>query len=209
MNERGSEESYVHRIEAFSDIVIGFTVAQIGATLVLPTHATALLGNGLWFVIYLWTFALVCLMWWLHNRVFRTVFVPTTWSVLCNFALLASIVIMVYFAEVLAHARTIDDAAVASRLYYLTFSVTVALVSTLSWMGLSDRGERLDSQVRTKAVRSAVVNTVAAAFIMVSVAASLVHLDTIFVPWLGVVALFGFALGNVVARVGRFGTPSS
>jgi hypothetical protein len=41
-----SEKEVVHRLEAFSDIVIGFSLAQLGLTLIIPRHAIDLFSNG-------------------------------------------------------------------------------------------------------------------------------------------------------------------
>jgi hypothetical protein len=34
-----SEKEVIHRLEAFSDIVIGFSLAQLGLSLTIPAHA--------------------------------------------------------------------------------------------------------------------------------------------------------------------------
>jgi len=39
------EARLVHRIESFSDLVIGFSLALLGLTLVIPAHATELLAH--------------------------------------------------------------------------------------------------------------------------------------------------------------------
>jgi uncharacterized membrane protein len=200
------DEHFVRRLEAFSDIVIGFTLAQIGATLVLPGHPADLVANLWWLFTFVWTFAVVCLMWWLHNRLFRTVFVPTPASVVANFGLLAAIVLLVYLAEVMAHSATLADVVVAQRMYDVALSIACALIAVLTRSGVQHRGDTIDPDVATRAARTTVVNTGAAVVLLVAVAM------TFFAPlymWspmiLGLGIPFGFFCGRMAAA--RFGAP--
>ncbi|HZT11708.1 MAG TPA: TMEM175 family protein, partial [Candidatus Baltobacteraceae bacterium] len=78
MDRDESEERSIHRFEAFSDIVIGFSLAQLGASLALPSRPIELFTNLIWLVAFLWAFAMVCSMWWFHHRFFTQLFVPRT-----------------------------------------------------------------------------------------------------------------------------------
>jgi uncharacterized membrane protein len=60
------DEVFVRRLEAFGDIVMGFSLALLGLTLVVPDHAAALVEHQNWLVAYVWTFALVCVLWASH-----------------------------------------------------------------------------------------------------------------------------------------------
>jgi len=195
------DEAFVHRLEAFSDIVIGFTVAQIGATLVIPNHAASLF-NPLWLLSFLWTFGLICLMWLLHNRLFRTVFAPTPLAIVLNFTLLAGIVLMVYFAEVMIHGTTLEDTMIYSRFYYLALASVFALIALLTYMGARDRRGELEPAVHGRALRVGFVNVVAAATIALGVGASLVVGGTSWVWFVGfgLSVPAGFALGRLLNR---------
>jgi hypothetical protein len=37
--QKRAPDRSAHRLEAFSDVVIGFSLAQLGLTLVIPAHA--------------------------------------------------------------------------------------------------------------------------------------------------------------------------
>lgn len=130
------EERLVHRIEAFSDIVIGFSLAQLGATLVIPAHAQDLIAQPGWIVLFFWTFALVCAMWWTHHRVFVAGFKPTPAALILNFVLLATIVLIVYFAQVFARISTPHDGLVAGRLYFGALGVSALVTALLYYVNL-------------------------------------------------------------------------
>lgn len=195
------EERFVHRIEAFSDIVIGFTLAQVGAALVMPHHVTDLITNGLWLLIFVWAFAIVCTMWWMHNRVFRTVFYPSRASLLTNFALLATIVIQLYFAEVMAHAETLDDLVLAQHLYNTALGVAFSLVALLIYFGVHAQRATLGPDDRYRGRRGAVFVGGAAAFVFACNALTLLLGPNQWVPLiLGISIPVSFTCSNLVAR---------
>ncbi|MDQ6826482.1 MAG: TMEM175 family protein [Candidatus Eremiobacteraeota bacterium] len=109
-----SDEHFVRRLEGFSDVVIGFSLAQLALSLNIPSQFSALLGNPTWFFAYLWTFSLVCYLWFEHHRMFARIFIPRTVPILLNFGWLATIGLMVYLVQVFIHfqdaimARTYD-----------------------------------------------------------------------------------------------------
>jgi hypothetical protein len=184
---KGNDERFVHRIEAFSDIVIGFSLAQLGATLVIPPHAQALVDNPGWMVGFLWTFALVCLMWWNHHRMFRT-FKMTPASVILNFVLLATIVLVVYFAQVFARVTTIHDAIVASRLYFGALGTSAVVSAFLFYVNVG-------------VVRGTMVNAVSGLLQLAIVAASFSGGDQpIEVPIMGIAVPIAWMVGGFAAR---------
>lgn len=160
-NER--RERDVRRTESFSDVVIGFSLAQIGVALVVPTHAAELVAHAYWFYAFLWTFALVCLMWWNHHRLFRTVFVPTVPAIVLNFVLLATIVLLTYFANLLNRPGTWDDIVVATRLYYGALSANFLVWAALVAICLRDPENDDEEPTVRNARRGMVVNGIAGA----------------------------------------------
>ena len=196
-----SDERFVHRIEAFSDIVIGFTLAQLGAQLVVTGHPGSLLTDPGWFFNFLWTFAVVCGMWWLHNRLFRTIFAPTAASVMANFALLASIVILVYFAEEMAHAASPGDFVVGQRLYDCALSACSLFVALITFLGMRERAAMLASDILTRSKAVSFVNVFAALFLLLTVAVSFVPvLYAWSPPILGLGIPAAYYLGRTVGR---------
>ena len=182
------EERLIHRIESFSDIVIGFSLAQLGATLVVPPHPQSLVEHPGWLLAFLWTFSLVCLMWWNHNRIFRTSFRPTPVSMVLNFVLLATIVLIVYFAQVFARVTTQHDGLVAGRLYFGTLAITAIVTALLYY-------------VNHGAPRGMLVNAISGGIQLAVVIASFAIGDNpIGLPAMGIAVPIAFVIGGIVAR---------
>jgi uncharacterized membrane protein len=194
-------ERYVHRIEAFSDVVIGFSLAQLGATLVVPPHAAEIAQDPGWLFGFAWTFALVCLMWWSHNRLFRTVFVPTPFALILNFALLATIVLLVYFAELFGRMQTMNDAIVAGRAYFGTLAVNYLITATLGYAGIraTHVWEELARELR--AWRLVIIYAVSGGLILAVVLLSFVgQTSSLMLTVMGVSVPIGFIASVALAR---------
>lgn len=157
------EERLVRRIEAFSDLVIGFSLALLGLTLVIPPRAIQLIIEPVWLLSYLWTFGTITLMWFNHQRLFATYFYPNGISIVLNFTLLASLGLVVYFVQVFLHAQTEPDHAVGLLLYFAAFSVTMLCMGSLYALGTRQRWHTFDGRQRydgvSRATRSLAVGT--------------------------------------------------
>ena len=81
-------ERLTRRIESFSDLVIGFSLALLALTLTIPPHIIELATNPWWLVAYIWTFAVIAGIWYNHQRLFTHFFWPETLTIVLNFALL-------------------------------------------------------------------------------------------------------------------------
>ncbi len=153
-----ARERDAHRIEAFSDVVIGLSLAQVGLSLVVPQHVDDLVKNPGWFAAFLWTFSLVCVLWWNHHRLFRSVFVPTRAAIFLNFVLLGSIVLLAYLAEVINRPTSLHDAAVGMRLYYVALATNFIVWAVLAWVCSRDSAHAGDPEKVRAAERAAIVN---------------------------------------------------
>ncbi|HKU81012.1 MAG TPA: TMEM175 family protein, partial [Candidatus Tumulicola sp.] len=97
------ERETVHRLEAFSDIVIGFCIAEMGINLLIPHTVAELPHIVLGTAGFVFSFVLIAIVWWIHHRIFRTFFVLNQLNVALNFAMLGALVLMVYFQQVSLH----------------------------------------------------------------------------------------------------------
>ncbi len=144
MVTKNGDERTVHRLEAFSDIVIGFCIAEMGLNLLIPKTASALPSivvgtNG--FII---SFVLISIVWWIHHRLFKSLFVLTPVTLILNFAMLGSLVLMVYFQQISLHLIAIADrAGEAVQLWLFSYSIVYALLATMMWIGLRVRWRML------------------------------------------------------------------
>ena len=141
------------RISAFSDIVIGFSLAL---------QATSLAGGGTSHVsigriaAFLASFAIIASLWWMHNRLFAGYFVATPISVLLNFVALALIVLLVYgFSTIVIGEGGVQSA----QLYMGSYGGALLLFGVLFFMGLHAERETMPSLNRTNGLRRGITLT--------------------------------------------------
>ena len=152
MQRDESEERFIHRLEAFSDIVIGFSLAQLGVSLTIPAHGYELIQHPAWFGSFVFAFAVVCSMWFFHHRLFARFFVPRFWPVVLNFVWLALIVLLVFTAEMYVH---LPDDVVVMRLYFACYALAYLILGFQSVLGVRYLGAALDAETRRWGHRNA------------------------------------------------------
>lgn len=153
--EPGRDEYFVRRLEAFGDVVIGFSLALLALSLIVPNHAASLISNPVWFSAYVWTFALVCSMWGSHYWTFRYVFVPTRPSILLNYAKLGLLVLLIFFVQVLLKAFEVGndrDVIVANELYWGCLSAYWIAAGLLLAIGMRARVAPLAPEIAQRCV---------------------------------------------------------
>jgi uncharacterized membrane protein len=127
----------IHRIEAFSDIVIGFCLAQLGIGLVLPKNATDMFSVWQSTTFFVTAFILVAVLWWLHHRTFTSFFVLVTPMVVMNFAMLCGLVLTLYFLESIVHIANLgQDPSRFFALFVFAFAFVYTLVGLMLLAGL-------------------------------------------------------------------------
>jgi uncharacterized membrane protein len=134
----------VHRIEAFSDIVIGFCLAQLGLSLALPKSATDMLSVWESTTFFIAAFTFIALLWWLHHRTFSTFFVLNIPMVVMNFCVLCGHVLTLYFLESIVRLAGIgQNPATFVAMFVFTFAVVYALLGAMLLVGLVVRRAEL------------------------------------------------------------------
>ena len=185
-----SDERTLHRLEAFSDIVIGFSLAQLGAAEVF-TKTMSLNASGA--LAFFASFAIVCSLWYFHHRLFQSVFVPRTLPIILNFAWLANVVLLV-FVSVRSSADGFQSRS-ASLLYFGLYAIAYLILTVQTGIGL--RGKQLPSALALLKVRRQFVTMGFWTIVFVAVL-GLVQ----FMPWssaLGRAIGLTFALGFVAS----------
>ena len=141
------DERTVHRLEAFSDIVIGFSLAQLGVSLARVTrHGTAIDVPGI--LSFLFAFAIICSLWFFHHRLFAALFKPKTLPMLLNFIWLAVVVMLVVVAQKIAENWA--DARI-DEMYFGLYALAYAILGAQAGIGL--RGGSLTAQQRLGGTR--------------------------------------------------------
>ncbi len=204
--EAGDDAQTIHRVEAFSDIVIGFCLAEIGLGLSIPSTGASLAnlsGNVLVFVA---SFSLVVMLWWNHHRLFKTYLVLTPAALVMNFALLGGLVLMLYFMQIGARDITVEGGGphFFFRLTLLSFAAVYALLAGMFAIGVRARWSTLSPGDFAWGIeRTAHMFSVAAAFTVVAVALGVTHgsfdVGRLHVTWLEIV-LVAMAVWLLVFR---------
>jgi uncharacterized membrane protein len=84
------------RIEAFSDIVFGFSLFNLALNLKAPATPYDLVAQIPEFIVFVATFGILCSIWWLHHRLFLNFFKPDNVGIVLNFFLLGSVILFTY-----------------------------------------------------------------------------------------------------------------
>jgi uncharacterized membrane protein len=92
------DERLTSRLEAFGDLVFGFSLSLIALRLDVPSRVEEVFDATKWFTVIL-TFALICRFWLEHHRTFRHQFVLRTTDMVVNFVFLFGIAILPYAVQ--------------------------------------------------------------------------------------------------------------
>jgi uncharacterized membrane protein len=144
-------ERFTHRLEAFSDLVFGFSLSLLATRLDIPAKVSDVFETGRWgtFII---TFGAICAIWLAHYRIFRHRFVARTPDVIINFVFLFGIAILPYTVQTFLRFGSGD----AVLLYFGDFGLVFTALATLRWRALRQRRGDPDLDVRLREWRATV-----------------------------------------------------
>jgi len=164
-----SEERFTHRLEAFSDLVFGFSLSLLATRLDIPETQAEVFAPTRWatFVI---TFGMICAIWLAHYRIFRHHFVARTPDVIVNFVFLFGIAVLPYAVQTLLRFGSGD----ATLLYFGDFGLVLAALATLRWRELLQRRGDPDVEIRLREWRG----TVRQYIVVLVIIGSLVAMNT-------------------------------
>jgi uncharacterized membrane protein len=95
---RTDRDRFTARLEAFSDLVFGFSLSLLATRLDVPARVEEVFEPGRWLAIII-TFGLVCRFWLEHYRIFRHRFVAGMFDAVVNFIFLFGIAILPYAVQ--------------------------------------------------------------------------------------------------------------
>ncbi len=170
-----SEERFTARLEAFSDLVFGFSLSLLATRLDVPARVEDLFEPTRWIAI-IGTFGLVCRFWLEHYRVFRHHFVASVFDAVVNFVFLFAIAILPYAVQAFVRFGT---SLAPFALYLCTFSLILATLSILRIRGLSRRRDDPDVKGRLREWRRSVVQILLALLMFLTVLALWWHGGTL------------------------------
>ncbi len=194
------EERLVHRLEAFSDIVMGFVLAEMALTLALPksvpTPQTLLANIGAFAV----TFGLVAVLWYFHNRLFALYFVPNALMLVLNFVMLGGLVAMGYVFSVTMHFIGVPGWSPLMGMWFDCFALVYAILGIMYGIGVRLRAPELEPHEFASGVFRAVA-AVFGSLLMAIVGYEFAHVRHISQLHGLMVLMAGFALVSVCGRV--------
>jgi uncharacterized membrane protein len=127
----------VHRLEAFSDIVIGFCLAELGLELLLPKNSSDFASVWASATFFVSAFVLIAVLWWLHHRIFTSFFVLSMPMVIINFGMLCALVLSLYFLDcVVRLAAANQDFATFIALFTVSFALVYILLGVMLLVGI-------------------------------------------------------------------------
>ncbi len=150
-----TQQRLIHRLEAFSDIIIGFSLAQLALSLAIPKNGAAgLLAKPEPLVAFAITFILVCGMWWAHHRLFTHYFVPNPVMVVLNFVTLAGVSFAVYSVQLMLHqGHTKIDFA----FYEWSLAAVYVLLAVQYFYGWNVRRKLVPAKIAEGGLRAALM----------------------------------------------------
>ena len=133
MDSPEDRRHFTRRLEAFSDIVFGFALAQSAVALEVPKNLSELGAHRTELVYFAITFVLIAQFWMIHYRIFHYVFAARTADVALNFLLLGTVALLPYALRIWIHFPETVIGAVA---YALALGAGFTLVTVLEIRGL-------------------------------------------------------------------------
>src|ERR1043165_7133377 len=145
-------ERFTHRLEAFSDLVFGFSLSLLATRLDIPAETSQIFEATRWST-FIITFAIICILWLAHYKIFRHHFVPRIADVVINFIFLLGIAVLPYAVQTYLRFATGREALM---LYFGDFALVFAALAALRWRALRQRRGDPDHEVRLREWRATV-----------------------------------------------------
>jgi uncharacterized membrane protein len=196
-------ERFTQRLEAFSDLVFGFSLSLLATRLDVPANPAEVFETARW-ATFIITFGTICAIWLSHYRIFRHHFVARTPDVIVNFIFLLGIAIFPYAVQMVLRFSTARNVIV---LYLGDFALVLTALATLRWRALRQRRDDPDADIRLREWRG----TVRQYLLVLVIVALLVAMNAqlfpaekffVFLPGVFLVVTFGTRLS--VRRLPRF-----
>lgn len=145
-------ERFTHRLEAFSDLVFGLSLSLLATRLDIPADGSQIFDPTRWST-FIITFAIICILWLAHYKIFRHGFVSQMPDVIINFTFLLGIAVLPYAVQIyLRFARDRDSLT----LYFGDFALVFGALAALRWRALLQRRGHPDKDLRLREWRATV-----------------------------------------------------
>jgi uncharacterized membrane protein len=199
----GSEERFTHRLEAFGDLVFGFSLSLLATRLDVPESQADVFAPTRWgtFII---TFGMICAIWLAHYRIFRHRFVARPADVIVNFVFLFGIAVLPYAVQTFLRFNTGLNSII---LYLGDFALILGALATLRWSALRQRRNDDDVDARVREWRATVRQTILVITIVFFLAAAntgLIPTEKFFSVLPAAIVVITLVVRSTVRRLPRF-----
>lgn len=160
------DNRFERRLEAFSDIVFGFSISLLATRLEVPANPAGILDASRVLPLVV-TFGLICVMWLQHYQIFNHYFVGRPPDVVLNFLFLFALALLPYCLQTFMR---FPAQAAALELYFADVSVIFITLATLRLRGLLQRSPHLRSDLRLKDCQRVAAQYLLAVLMIVTVA---------------------------------------
>lgn len=177
----GIDERLAHRLEAFNDIVIAFSLAEIAFNLKEPARSADIFRQPIHLFGFLVGFAFLAVIWWLLYKIFARYFIPDALGVVVNFILLAAVVLFAW-AQQLFYQYGLD--LTTTLLYGATGGVVYLLLGVLFFRGSRDGRLHLTDQERQWGLQRSVRTFIVGGALLLSLTLAAFGADRVIDSWL-------------------------
>jgi uncharacterized membrane protein len=140
------DEHTISRLESFSDVVMGFCLAELGLNLVVPKDPATFAASWPSLEAFAASFIFVSCLWWFHHKLFLTYFVLNPVTVTLNFVMLGSLALAIYFQEVITQFMAANmDIKLAVLCWMVSLAFVFGIVTVQYTIGIMQRRSTLDA----------------------------------------------------------------
>ena len=159
-------ERFTHRLEAFSDLVFGFSLSLLATRLDVPTNENEVFNATRW-ATFIITFGMICAIWLGHYRIFRHRFVARAFEVVVNFIFLLGIAVLPFAVQTFLRFQSSRESLL---LYLGDFILIFVTLATLRLSALRQRRNDDDTAARLREWRGTVRQYVITALMLLLLA---------------------------------------
>lgn len=141
-----SGERFTHRLEAFSDLVFGFSLSLLATRLDIPENQADVFAPTRW-ATFIVTFGMICAIWLAHYRIFRHRFIARPADVIVNFIFLFGIAVLPYAVQTFLRFGSGLNSII---LYLGDFALVLGALASLRWSALRQRRNDDDVEARVR-----------------------------------------------------------
>lgn len=196
-------ERFTRRLEAFSDLVFGFSLSLLATRLDVPESEAAIFDSTRW-ATFIVTFGMICAIWLAHYRIFRHRFIAQPVDVVVNFIFLLGIAVLPYAVQTVLR---FEMGRLPIILYLGDFALILGALATLRWSALRQRRHDDDLEVRVREWRGILRQYIIVAVIigfLAAVNAGMIAADKFFSVLPAALVLITLIMRLAVRRLPQF-----